>query len=76
MLPDAYPGVRLKAPSDDEGIDCSVHLHVDDADAMAARAVAARDDANAAYRRFCRDRSCRLRDQFGHTCSSDMISRR
>lgn len=68
MLSDAYPEHGLNAPSGDHDIGCSVHLHVDDADALAARAVAAGATLlMAPSDQFYGERSCRLRDPFGHT---------
>lgn len=68
MLSDAYPEYGLNAPSGADDIGCSVHLHVDDADAMAARAVAAGATMQMPPTdQFYGERSCRLRDPFGHT---------
>jgi PhnB protein len=68
MLSDAYPEYGLHAPSGDQVIGGSVHLHVDDADAMAARAVAAGATMQMPPTdQFYGERSCRLRDPFGHT---------
>ena len=45
-----------------------IHLHVDDADALAARAVAAGATLlMPPTDQFYGERSCRLRDPFGHT---------
>lgn len=41
MLSDPFPEFGLQAPAADGDTGSAVHLHVDDADAMAARAVAA-----------------------------------
>ena len=68
MLSDAYPEYGLNAPPGDQDIGCSMHLHVDDADAMAARAVAAGATMQMPPTdQFYGERSCRLRDPFGHT---------
>lgn len=68
MLSDAYPEYGLNAPSGDHDIGCAVHLHVDDADALAARAVAAGATLlMPPTDQFYGERSCRLRDPFGHT---------
>lgn len=68
MLSDAYPEYGLNAPSGDHDIGCSVHLHVDDADALAARAVAAGATLQMPPTdQFYGERACRLRDPFGHT---------
>jgi uncharacterized glyoxalase superfamily protein PhnB len=46
---------------------CTIHLHVDDADAMAERAVAAGATMlMPPTDQFYGERSCRLRDPFGH----------
>lgn len=68
MLSDAYPEYGLNAPTGDHDLGCSVHLHVDDADALAARAVAAGATMQMPPTdQFYGERSCRLRDPFGHT---------
>jgi PhnB protein len=68
MLSDPYPEYGLHAPSGGQHIGCTVHLHVDDADALCAQAVAAgatllKPPAD----EFYGERSGRLRDPFGHT---------
>jgi uncharacterized glyoxalase superfamily protein PhnB len=68
MLSDAFPEYGLDAPAPGAQTYCSVHLHVADADAMARRAV----DAGAEMLmpptdQFYGERSCRVRDPFGHT---------
>lgn len=68
MLCDPYPEFGLVAPPGDTDIGCSVHLHVEDADEMSARAVAAGATLlMAPTDQFYGERSCRLRDPFGHT---------
>jgi uncharacterized glyoxalase superfamily protein PhnB len=68
MLSDAYPEYGLTAPPGDRDIGCAVHLHVDDADAMAAQAVAAGATLLTPLTdQFYGERGCRLRDPFGHT---------
>lgn len=68
MLSDPYPEYGLTAPPGDTDIGCSVHLHVDDADGMAAQAVAAGATMlMPPADQFYGERSCRLRDPFGHT---------
>ncbi len=68
MLSDAFPEYSLHAPSGEQDIGCSVHLHVDNADAMAERAVAAGATLlMPPSDQFYGERSCRLRDPFGHT---------
>ena len=68
MLSDPFPEYGLDAPTGDADLCSSIHLHVDDADAMGARAVAAgatmlmppKDE-------FYGERGCKVRDPFGHT---------
>lgn len=68
MLSDAFPEYGLLAPQPGGDTGCAVHLHVDDADAVAARA----ETAGATILmpptdQFYGERGCRLRDPFGHT---------
>ena len=68
MLSDPFPEFGLHAPRGDEDIGCSLHLHVNNADAVAAKAVAAgarmlMPPAD----QFYGERGCRIRDPFGHT---------
>jgi len=68
MLSDPYPEYGMDAPPGDSDIGCAVHLHVDDADAMAETAVAAGATMlMPPTDHFYGERSCRLRDPFGHT---------
>lgn len=68
MLSDPYPEYGLHAPSGGQDIGCSVHLHVDDADAMCAQAVAAGATLlMPPADQFYGERGGRLRDPFGHT---------
>lgn len=68
MLCDPFPEYGLDAPTSGGDIGCSIHLHVDDADGMAARAVAAGATVlMPPTDQFYGERSCRLRDPFGHT---------
>jgi PhnB protein len=68
MLSDPYPEYGLDAPSGEQDLCASLHLHVDDADEMAARAVAAGATLlMPPTDQFYGERSCRLRDPFGHT---------
>jgi PhnB protein len=68
MLSDAFPEHGLDAPDGTRDIGCSVHLHVDDADALVARAVAAGATLlMPPTDQFYGERSARLRDPFGHT---------
>ena len=68
MLSDPFPEFGLHAPRGDEDIGCSLHLHVDNADAVSTKAVAAgarmlMPPAD----QFYGERGCRIRDPFGHT---------
>lgn len=68
MLSDPYPEYGLHAPAGGQDIGCSVHLHVDDADAMCASAAAAGATVlMPPADQFYGERGCRLRDPFGHT---------
>jgi len=68
MLSDAFPEYGLFAPAGDSDIGCSIHLHVEDVDRMAAQAVAAGATLlMPPTDQFYGERSCRLRDPFGHT---------
>ena len=68
MLSDAFPEYGLEAPAPGEQTFSAVHLHVDDADAMAGRAVAAGAEMlMPPTDQFYGERSCRVRDPFGHT---------
>ena len=68
MLSDAYPEHGLVAPPGNADTGCSIHLHVDDADALMATAVAAGATLlTAPTDHFYGERSGRLRDPFGHT---------
>jgi PhnB protein len=67
MLADEYPAMDAKAPPAYGGTPVSLHLYVEDADAVAARAVA----AGAMLKRpvadqFYGDRLGTLQDPFGH----------
>ncbi len=68
MLSDPFPEYGLNAPAPAQDTGCAVHLHVDNADAMAAQAVAAGATLlMPPTDHFYGERSCRLRDPFGHT---------
>lgn len=68
MLSEAFPEYGLNAPASGQDTCCAIHLHVDNADAMAARAVAAGATMlMPPTDQFYGERSCRLRDPFGHT---------
>lgn len=67
MVSDEYPEHGIVGPQSIGGTSVSIHLHVDDADAMLARAVAAggtlvRPAADAFYG----ERGGTVRDPFGH----------
>ncbi len=67
MLSDEYPEYNILGPQVPGATGCLIHLHVDYADTLAAKAVAAgaimvREPADAFYG----ERSCTIRDPFGH----------
>jgi uncharacterized glyoxalase superfamily protein PhnB len=67
MLSDEYPEYGMHAPDPARGNGALIHLHVDDCDALAARMV----EAGATLTRpasdeFYGERSCSVRDPFGH----------
>jgi PhnB protein len=67
MLSDEYPEYNIQGPQSPGATGCLIHLHVDNADQMAAKAIAAgaimvREPADAFYG----ERSCTIRDPFGH----------
>ena len=67
MLSEAYPEYGLHAPRAGSVLGASIHLHVDDCDALAAHAV----DCGATLQmpptdQFDGERSCRVLDPFGH----------
>ena len=67
MLSEEYPEYGLSAPDVSLGNGALIHLHVDDCDALAARMV----EAGAALTmppadQFYGERSCRVRDPYGH----------
>lgn len=67
MLADEYPELGIRSPAAFGGTGSSIHLHVDDVDALAARAI----QAGATMVREPTDydhgeRQCRVRDPFGH----------
>ena len=67
MLSDPFPEFGLDAPADGQATASAVHLHVDDADALAAKAVAAGATLEMPPTdHFYGERSCRIRDPFGH----------
>jgi PhnB protein len=67
MLADEYPELGIRSPQAFGGTGTTIHLHVDDVDALARRAV----EAGATVVRGPVDcdhgeRQCRIRDPFGH----------
>lgn len=65
MLSDEYPEAECLAPTGPTGM--SIHLHVDDADAMIARAIAAGATLlRPASDQFYGERGGSIRDPFGH----------
>ena len=67
MLSDPFPEYGLHAPTSDD-MGTTLHLHVANADAMAERAVAAGAEMlMPPTDQFYGERSCRLRDPYGHT---------
>jgi uncharacterized glyoxalase superfamily protein PhnB len=67
MVCDEFPEYGMVAPQGDRFTGCTIHLHVDDADAMAERAAAAGATVlMPPTDQFYGERSCRLRDPFGH----------
>lgn len=67
MLSDEYPELDLHGPRAEQGTTVTLHIHVDDADAVIAQAVAAgatllREPQDAFYG----ERSGAIRDPFGH----------
>ena len=68
MLSDAFPEFGMDAPPPGAQTYSLLHLHVDDADAFAQRAVAAGAEMlMPPTDQFYGERSCRIRDPFGHT---------
>ncbi len=68
MLSDGFPEYGIDAPGPGAVTYSSVHLHVIDADAVAARAVSAGAEMlMPPTDQFYGERGCRLRDPFGHT---------
>lgn len=67
MLSEAFPEFGLLAPTTGQVLGASIHLHVDDCDAMAAHAVACGATLQMPPTdQFYGERSCRLVDPFGH----------
>jgi len=67
MVCDEFPEYGMVGPQREQFTGCTIHLHVDNADAMAERAVAAGATVlMPPTDQFYGERSCRLRDPFGH----------
>jgi PhnB protein len=67
MLSDEYPELDLRGPQSLGATTFSIHLHVDDADAVMARAVAAgATQLRPPTDQFYGERGGTLRDPFGH----------
>ena len=67
MLSEAFPEYGLLAPDGERRLGASIHLHVDDCDTLAAHAVAAGAVMEMPPTdQFYGERSCRVRDPFGH----------
>lgn len=67
MLSEAYPELGLHAPEDERTLGASIHLHVDDCDAVTERAVASGATLQMAPTdQFYGERSSRVLDPFGH----------
>lgn len=67
MLCDEYPEYGIRRPDPEAGTSVTLHLHVDDADAVIARAVAAGATLlRPATDAFYGERSGVVRDPFGH----------
>ncbi len=67
MLSDAYPEMNLVGPQPLGGASSSIHLHVDDCDALLAKAVALGGTlVRPAADHFYGERSGTVRDPFGH----------
>lgn len=67
MLSDEYPELGIKGPQSVGGTTMSIHLHVDDADEVVRRAVAAGAEIlRQPQDQFYGERSGTVRDPFGH----------
>jgi len=70
MLADEYPEYGIVGPQTIGGSGVSIHLAVDDADAFAERAAAAGAKILRPVKdEFYGERSGKIQDPFGHTCS-------
>lgn len=67
MLSDEYPELGIRGPQTVGGTTMSIHLHVDDADEVVRRAVAAGAElVRQPQDQFYGERSGTVRDPFGH----------
>jgi len=67
MLSDEYPEFDLLSPTSGKVVGASIHLHVDDCDALGAHAVACGATMEMPPTdQFYGERSCKVRDPFGH----------
>lgn len=67
MLSDEYPEMGIRGPASIGGTSFTIHLHVDDADALIRRAVeAGATIVRPASDQFYGERSGTVRDPFGH----------
>ena len=67
MLADEYPDMGYRAPQPGQPVGVSIHLYVDDVDAMANRAVAAGATVERPVKdEFYGDRTGTIVDPFGH----------
>lgn len=67
MLSDEYPEFGLLGPGSGQALGASIHLHVDDCDALGAHAVACGATMQMTPTdQFYGERSCKVLDPFGH----------
>ena len=67
MLSDEFPEYGIRGPQTNEGTSVTIHLHVDDADEVIRRAVAAGAQVESEPKdQFYGERSGRICDPFGH----------
>ena len=70
MLADEYPDMHFRSPRALGGSPVTIHMYVDDVDAFCARASAAGAEiVRPVADQFYGDRSCQMRDPYGHTWS-------
>jgi PhnB protein len=70
MLADEHPQMGFQSPKAYGGSAVTIHIYVADVDALAARAAAAGATVvRPVADQFYGDRSCQLRDPYGHTWS-------